>query len=144
VGILDTNCDPDDVDYPIPGNDDAIRAVGLLTRVIADAVADGLMARSQAPVAGTEETVAEPMPEWERELLAGAKEAAVEVAEPATEAVAEPVVAAVAEPIEEAVAEAVAEPVAEVAVEPVAEVEEAVTETVEAETVEAATEATEA
>ena len=48
IGILDTNCDPDLVDFPIPGNDDAIRAVGLLTRVVADAVADGLIARSGA------------------------------------------------------------------------------------------------
>ena len=48
VAILDTNCDPDEVDYKIPGNDDAIRSVGLLTRVIADAVADGLMARAGA------------------------------------------------------------------------------------------------
>ena len=72
VAILDTNCDPDEVDYPIPGNDDAIRAVSLLTRVIADAVADGLMARSQAPLTGTEEVEVEPLPEWERELLAGA------------------------------------------------------------------------
>ena len=46
VAILDSNCDPDVVDFPIPGNDDAIRAVSLLTRVIADAVADGLMARA--------------------------------------------------------------------------------------------------
>src|SRR3981189_3734316 len=45
VAILDTNCDPDEVDYPIPGNDDAIRSVSLLTRVVADAVADGLMSR---------------------------------------------------------------------------------------------------
>ena len=45
VAILDTNCDPDEVDYKIPGNDDAIRSVTLLTRVIADAVAEGLMAR---------------------------------------------------------------------------------------------------
>src|SRR3712207_9395127 len=48
VAILDTNCDPDEVDYKIPGNDDAIRSAALLTRVIADAVADGLMARSAA------------------------------------------------------------------------------------------------
>ena len=48
IGILDTNCDPDEVDFPIPGNDDAIRAVGLLTRVVADAVAEGLIARSGA------------------------------------------------------------------------------------------------
>lgn len=38
VGIVDTNCDPDEIDYVIPGNDDAIRAVKLLTSVIADAV----------------------------------------------------------------------------------------------------------
>ncbi|MDR3068095.1 MAG: 30S ribosomal protein S2, partial [Cellulomonas sp.] len=48
IAILDTNCDPDQVDYPIPGNDDAIRAVGLLTRVVADAVADGLLRRHAA------------------------------------------------------------------------------------------------
>ena len=48
VAILDTNCDPDEVDYKIPGNDDAIRSVTLLTRVIADAVAEGLIARSGA------------------------------------------------------------------------------------------------
>src|SRR5690606_5029437 len=46
IAILDTNCDPDEVDYKIPGNDDAIRSVTLLTRVIADAVAEGLVARS--------------------------------------------------------------------------------------------------
>ena len=46
IAILDTNCDPDEVDYKIPGNDDAIRSVTLLTRVIADAVAEGLIARS--------------------------------------------------------------------------------------------------
>ncbi len=45
IAILDTNCDPDDVQYPIPGNDDAIRSVGLLTRIIADAAAEGLIQR---------------------------------------------------------------------------------------------------
>ena len=48
VAILDTNCDPDEVDYKIPGNDDAIRSAALLTRVIADAVAEGLVARAAA------------------------------------------------------------------------------------------------
>ena len=74
IGILDSNCDPDLVDFPIPGNDDAIRAVGLLTRVVADAVAEGLIARSgvktgdgEAAVPGAEE----PLAEWERELLGG-------------------------------------------------------------------------
>lgn len=41
VGIVDTNCDPDEIDYVIPGNDDAIRAVKLLTAKIADAVMEG-------------------------------------------------------------------------------------------------------
>ena len=70
VAILDTNCDPDDVDYAIPGNDDAIRSVSLLTRIIADAVAEGLMARS-AGKSGEQTAEAEPMPDWERELLEG-------------------------------------------------------------------------
>src|SRR5687768_3933500 len=67
IGILDSNCDPDHVDYPIPGNDDAIRAVGLLTRVVADAVAEGLIARSGAKTDGEAAVGAEePLAEWER------------------------------------------------------------------------------
>ena len=77
IAILDTNCDPDEVNYPIPGNDDAIRSVALLTRVVADAVADGLIARAGA-AAGEEKPAApadgvlgaeEPLAEWERALL---------------------------------------------------------------------------
>jgi small subunit ribosomal protein S2 len=72
IGILDTNCDPDEVQYPIPGNDDAIRSVSLLTRIIADAAAEGLIQRHQKPEEGQE---AEPLAEWEQELLqAGAAE----------------------------------------------------------------------
>jgi small subunit ribosomal protein S2 len=41
VGLVDTNCDPDDADFVIPGNDDAIRSTGLIIRVLADAVALG-------------------------------------------------------------------------------------------------------
>ncbi|MCK5763086.1 MAG: 30S ribosomal protein S2 [Clostridiales bacterium] len=41
IGIVDTNCDPDDVDYPIPGNDDAIRAVKLIAATMANAVIEG-------------------------------------------------------------------------------------------------------
>jgi small subunit ribosomal protein S2 len=72
VAILDTNCDPDEVDYKIPGNDDAIRSVTLLTRVLADAVADGLMARAGGGETATDGAVAvdEPLADWERELLA--------------------------------------------------------------------------
>jgi small subunit ribosomal protein S2 len=73
IAILDTNCDPDVVDYPIPGNDDAIRSAALLTKVIASAVAEGLQARSNAgkSEAGSG-SVAEPLAEWEQELLASA------------------------------------------------------------------------
>ena len=79
IGILDSNCDPDLVDFPIPGNDDAIRAVGLLTRVVADAVAEGLIARSGTKIEGAEQVGAEePLADWERELLGGdAEQAAV-------------------------------------------------------------------
>jgi small subunit ribosomal protein S2 len=84
VAILDTNCDPDEVTYPIPGNDDAIRSVALLTRVVADAVADGLIGRAgasesdQKPVSDQFTTSDEPLPEWERDLLAGAPAAAAD------------------------------------------------------------------
>ncbi|GAB76552.1 small subunit ribosomal protein S2 [Austwickia chelonae] len=87
IAILDTNCDPDEVDYKIPGNDDAIRSVTLLTRVIADAVAEGLIARSQGRGEGAGAAAEEPMAEWERELLSG--EAAPAVEAPAAEAAAE-------------------------------------------------------
>jgi small subunit ribosomal protein S2 len=119
VAILDTNCDPDEVDYRIPGNDDAIRSVTLLTRVIADAVADGLMARVRNAQGGETEPGAElganePLAEWERELLAGGT-----AAEAATPEAAAPEAAAVATP-EPAPAEAPA-PEAAVAETPAAE-----------------------
>ena len=111
VAILDTNCDPDEVDYAIPGNDDAIRSVAVLTRVVADAVADGLMARAGTAATGGEEKpelAAEPLAEWERDLLEGKSEtgetpAAAETAEPVAETAetAEPV-AETAEPAETA------------------------------------------
>jgi small subunit ribosomal protein S2 len=76
IAILDTNCDPDLVDYPIPGNDDAIRSAALLTKVVAAAVAEGLQARSGAGRDGDKadagQDAAEPLAEWEQELLAGA------------------------------------------------------------------------
>jgi small subunit ribosomal protein S2 len=59
IAILDTNCDPDEVDYKIPGNDDAIRSIGLLTRVITDAAIAGLQARSAAVKEETKPVVAE-------------------------------------------------------------------------------------
>ncbi|GAB3549046.1 30S ribosomal protein S2 [Arthrobacter tumbae] len=109
VAILDTNCDPDEVDFPIPGNDDAIRAVNLLTRVVADAVAEGLIARNNRASGNDTAAAEEPLAEWERELLEGS--AAPAESAPAAEAPAEEAPAAAEAPAEEApVAEA---PVAE-------------------------------
>jgi small subunit ribosomal protein S2 len=93
VAILDTNCDPDEVNYPIPGNDDAIRSVALLTRVVADAVAEGLIARAGAASgdekpAGDRLGTEEPLAEWERELLQGSASAAAPAAAPAEPAAA--------------------------------------------------------
>jgi small subunit ribosomal protein S2 len=68
VAILDTNCDPDDVDYAIPGNDDAIRSGQLLTRVIADAVIEGKSMRPE----GAEDEKAGPAPLEPSEVLPGA------------------------------------------------------------------------
>jgi small subunit ribosomal protein S2 len=89
VAILDTNCDPDEVNYPIPGNDDAIRSVALLTRVVADAVAEGLIARAGAASgddkpAGAQIGTEEPLAEWERELLEGSQNASAATAPAST------------------------------------------------------------
>jgi small subunit ribosomal protein S2 len=86
IGILDTNCDPDEVTYPIPGNDDAIRSVGLLTRIIADAAAEGLIQRHQKPTEG--DAPAEPLAEWEQELLQGGEQGSAETEKVADEAIA--------------------------------------------------------
>jgi small subunit ribosomal protein S2 len=138
IGILDSNCDPDLVDFPIPGNDDAIRAVGLLTRVVADAVAEGLIARSGVKT-GEGEAVApgaeEPLAEWERELLGGdAEKAAVEATggDATAEAPASEATGAATEAPEAAEAvEAVTEAPAAEAEAPAAEVEAPAAETAE-------------
>ena len=59
VAIIDTNCDPDIIDYPIPGNDDAIRAVKLLTETMANAVLEAKQGEETEEVEETEESVAE-------------------------------------------------------------------------------------
>jgi small subunit ribosomal protein S2 len=108
IGILDTNADPDEFQYPIPGNDDAIRSVGLLTRIIADAAAEGLIQRHNPTDESAE--AAEPLADWERELLEQrAGEEAIEAV--VAEEVAEELVA------EAVIAEAVAEELAVEAVE---------------------------
>ncbi|HEV7964022.1 MAG TPA: 30S ribosomal protein S2 [Actinoplanes sp.] len=125
IAVLDTNCDPDEVDFPIPGNDDAIRSAELLTRVIATAVADGLIKRSgrnrgdadDKPEPGTV-AAGEPLPEWERDLYEGAEKKADPEA-PLTEPVSTDAHGATAaEPISVAAAEEVA--AEEVAAEEVA------------------------
>ncbi len=110
VALVDTNCDPDESDYVIPGNDDAIRSCSLVTRVIADAIAAGQQkvsarefhpaqengaAQAAAPEAAAE-SVAEPSAE---EVPAAVEEAPAAVEEaPAAEAeAAEPVAAAAGE-----------------------------------------------
>jgi small subunit ribosomal protein S2 len=81
IAVLDTNCDPDDVDFGIPGNDDAIRSGALLTRIIADAVIEGKSMRGpetgngEKPEPAAEAPVlpgaaAQPKAEWELQLEA--------------------------------------------------------------------------
>ena len=55
VAIVDTNCDPDEIDYVIPGNDDAIRAVRLISGAMADAIIEGRQGEANAPAPAAEE-----------------------------------------------------------------------------------------
>src|SRR5690606_3087994 len=118
IGILDTNADPDEFQYAIPGNDDAIRSVGLLTRIIADAAAEGLIQRHQ-PADEAAAEVAEPLAEWERELL---EQGTPEQSSATTEKVADEAEATAEVAAEEPAAE---EPAAEAAPEAEAEAAEA-------------------
>jgi small subunit ribosomal protein S2 len=63
VAVVDTNCDPDLIDYVIPGNDDAIRAAALMTRVVADAVVEGKQLAARKSPERTEPEVPPPDPE---------------------------------------------------------------------------------
>jgi small subunit ribosomal protein S2 len=102
VAVLDTNSDPDDVDYGIPGNDDAIRSGALLSRIIADAVIEGKQMRGpeggaekpEPQAAKTPEEVlvtaaAQPKAEWELQLEAE-EAAATESTGTATDQTSEP------------------------------------------------------
>lgn len=103
IGILDTNADPDELAYPIPGNDDAIRSVALLTRIIADAAAEGLIRKHAKPAAEGNVSAVEPLAEWERELL---EQGAAAAEAPAAEAVTAEAPAAEEAPAGEPAAEA--------------------------------------
>ncbi|MGZ3273912.1 MAG: 30S ribosomal protein S2 [Caulobacteraceae bacterium] len=132
VAILDTNSNPDGITYPIPGNDDAARALQLYCDLVADAVLDGLAAGQAsmgvdlgAAVNPTEPALrksrgkpaaaaAEPAPEAASPELAAATEELAASAEPAAAEASEPVAEAAAEPAEAAAEPAeTAEPVAE-------------------------------
>jgi small subunit ribosomal protein S2 len=110
VAILDTNCDPDGITYPIPGNDDAARALQLYCDLIADAVLDGLAAGQANSGVDLGASVAPIEPTLARELTP----------EPVAEAAAAPEAAAEAAPAVEAAPEAAQEATAE-AIEAVAE-----------------------
>jgi small subunit ribosomal protein S2 len=86
IAIVDTNCDPDPIDFLIPGNDDAIKATKLITARIADAIIEGREGRqdeNESPVAAAEAAKAEEAP------VAKVEEAVVEAAEEVAEAEAE-------------------------------------------------------
>ncbi|KRA65120.1 30S ribosomal protein S2 [Caulobacter sp. Root655] len=129
VAILDTNCDPDGITYPIPGNDDAARALQLYCDLIADAVLDGLAAGQASSGVDLGASVAPIEPTLARELTpepvaeaAAAPVAAAEVAEQeaAFEAAAAPEAAPAVEAAPEAAQEATAEAIEAVADEPAA------------------------
>lgn len=113
AATLDSNCDPDVIDYPVPGNDDAIRSIALLTRIVADACAEGhatLASRSADDVVAEQAAVAaagqpapgvaeggpevEPLAEWE---IALQREEAAQKAEQASAAGADEAVTSVDE-----------------------------------------------
>ncbi len=96
VAIVDTNCDPDEIDYPIPGNDDAIRAVKLIVSKMADAVLEGRQGEQISDGVEYEEVPSdeeieeaaaeEAKDELAEEILADAEETAEEVTETVAEA----------------------------------------------------------
>ena len=124
IAILDTNCNPDGITFPIPGNDDAARAIQLYCDLMADSILDGLAAgqsaagvdlgAAEAPMepALARQPTPEPAPE-PKAKKAKAAPAAEAVAAPTPEAAAEPVAEAAAEPVAEADTAAAATPAAE-------------------------------
>jgi small subunit ribosomal protein S2 len=90
IALVDTNCDPDEADYVVPGNDDAIRSCDLIVRVIADGIAAGQQKATPADFTPAKNGAAAPaeeqasVPEGDSEEVATKEEAVAEVA-PATE-----------------------------------------------------------
>jgi small subunit ribosomal protein S2 len=117
IALVDTNCDPDEADYVIPGNDDAIRSCSLVIRAIADAIEAGKAkvtpAEMSAPSAEPEEPVAEEEPEAPAEEPEAPAEEPQPQAEAPAEAEGEP-----APPAEEPEPEAASEVAAAATLEP--------------------------
>jgi len=139
VAVVDTNSDPEEVDFPIPGNDDAIRAIRLFTSRIADNILEGLNLADERFVGDEDEAVVVGEGAEEAETAAASPEAAEETA------VAEPEEVAAVEESAEAVAEDAAEKAATEVDTEVAETEETVADADDAaaEKAEAETEVTE-
>jgi small subunit ribosomal protein S2 len=87
VAVVDTNCDPSEVDYVIPGNDDALRAIRLFTSKISESIAEGVHARDDKQMADIQAVAAVPEPAVE---APGVEELFAEVATDGTVAVAAP------------------------------------------------------
>lgn len=114
VAVVDTNCDPDLITFPIPGNDDAIRSADLMTRVVAEAVAEGKLmhAHKTGAPTGAPEAPAERTPEQEAEIAAQQAAARNAAAAAAAERDARVAAAKAAADAEAAAAPVEAEPVA--------------------------------
>ena len=74
VGLVDTNCNPEDVDYAIPGNDDAIRSVKLIADTMANAIIEGRQGESMEPVQEEEMVIEEAEPESMEEVVEATEE----------------------------------------------------------------------
>lgn len=83
IGVCDTNCDPDDVDFPIPGNDDAIRALRLMSWKLAEAAKEGSAQREAETAAADAERAEEEARRAAEEAAAAAAEAAAQATEAA-------------------------------------------------------------
>ena len=106
VAIVDTNCDPDEIDYVIPGNDDAIRAIRLFSSLIADACQEGMSMKEERIRASESEQDEEDTQEVKTEgEAASAPEAEVKVESPAEQAAPAPVAKEAPKPESEAVSE---------------------------------------
>ena len=86
IGLVDTNCDPDEIDYIIPGNDDAIRSCSLIIRVMADAVAQGRQLLTEAEMKAEAERKAAEEAAVAAAVAAAEREAAEQAAAAAAEA----------------------------------------------------------